>query len=338
VRCYNLTFWGVSYHSKPIYIINRRWDPLTAVSSAGITTLTNMADVSLGLFTKPYMAYQKSRSASTELSGMRHTEVSSVSSAVSSSFTPRKIGSDDAPSESDEKAISKEASNMQPEIVDDSPNKADENDSTPVVESTDQSNKSGNSVQSSKRRSKTALSIAGDVAAASGRSLGDLVSTYTKGALVDMPLAAAEGLRVVPRMYGEKVRDHGQVTDWKSGFTVAGKTFGHGMYEGLTDIFVLPYREKQKKTGAMGVVTGVGKGVLSMATKTSSAAIGLVAYPADGISQSIRSVVMRSTRESIEQAKLMEGRWFLETEAGRAADQAAVVEAFDRMTKEKGNE
>jgi hypothetical protein len=44
-----------------------------------------------------------------------------------------------------------------------------------------------------------------------------------KGTMVDLPLAVAEGLRIAPRLYGEQIQDYGTLTDWKSGFVVAGK-------------------------------------------------------------------------------------------------------------------
>lgn len=47
--------------------------------------------------------------------------------------------------------------------------------------------------------------------------------SLTKATLVDAPLALADGLHAVPSLYGEKRRDHGAVTDWRSGGSVAGK-------------------------------------------------------------------------------------------------------------------
>jgi hypothetical protein len=41
----------------------------------------------------------------------------------------------------------------------------------------------------------------------------------------------------------------------------------YGMGEGLTDIFVQPYKGA-KKEGALGALKGVGKGSLSLMTKT----------------------------------------------------------------------
>lgn len=56
-----------------------------------------------------------------------------------------------------------------------------------------------------------------------GMGVKGLGTSVVKGTLVDMPLALAEGLRNTPALYGEKVRDHGPVTDWKSGGVVAAK-------------------------------------------------------------------------------------------------------------------
>jgi len=43
----------------------------------------------------------------------------------------------------------------------------------------------------------------------------------------------------------------------------------YGMGEGLTDIFVQPYAGAQKE-GTLGAVKGVGKGTVSLVTKTAS--------------------------------------------------------------------
>jgi len=62
-------------------------------------------------------------------------------------------------------------------------------------------------------------------AAASAVSKGftSMASSLGKGALVGIPLALAEGLKNAPRLYGEDVKDHGKVKDWKSGGIVAAK-------------------------------------------------------------------------------------------------------------------
>lgn len=56
-----------------------------------------------------------------------------------------------------------------------------------------------------------------------GKGFGKMAGVLPKAALVDFPLAITEGLHHLPRLYGDEVRNHGQVKDWKSGGVVAGK-------------------------------------------------------------------------------------------------------------------
>lgn len=56
-----------------------------------------------------------------------------------------------------------------------------------------------------------------------GIGVTSLAGTLTKGTLINTPLALAEGLRNMPRLYGEEVQDHDKVKDWQSGGKVAAK-------------------------------------------------------------------------------------------------------------------
>lgn len=80
------------------------------------------------------------------------------------------------------------------------------------------------------------------------------------------------------------------------------------MGEGLTDIFVQPYKGG-KQEGVLGVVKGVGKGSVSLLTKTGSAAVGLLAYPGQGIARSIYTAAHSKTRKQVVKAALAEGEW-----------------------------
>lgn len=60
-----------------------------------------------------------------------------------------------------------------------------------------------------------------------GQGLTGMTTAVAKGALVDVPLALAGGFKNTPQLYGETVRDHGTVTDWKSGGVVAAKACYH---------------------------------------------------------------------------------------------------------------
>lgn len=103
---------------------------------------------------------------------------------------------------------------------------------------------------------------------AGAKGVGKFIGSYYKGVLVDIPLATTEGLRAVPRLYGEDVKDY-NVNDWKSGALAGGKNFAHGMSRGLTDFVRQPYNGVVED-GPLGVAKGFAKGTIGLTTKMSS--------------------------------------------------------------------
>ncbi|GKZ18507.1 hypothetical protein AbraIFM66951_003387 [Aspergillus brasiliensis] len=265
---------------RPIFIENRRWDPVTGGASAVAGLATDVADSVLGAFYKPALEYRDYRKE-------REDQSSSIRSTRSVENISDKLSSDTVSTNSKEGPWD--------------PDVASSNASTESADT------------HTKKPSKTGRGkLLGKMAAASGKSLGNVGPTMVRGTLVDFPLALAEGLRNAPRLYGETPRDHGPVTDVKSGFAVAGKGFAWGMAEAVSDIVVKPYQGYQKE-GAKGTVKGVGKGVTNMATKAGSAMFGLMAYPATGIMQSIRSAGNSHIRKLIAKQRHSEGIWLLES-------------------------
>ncbi|KAI0553520.1 sterol glucosyltransferase [Xylaria curta] len=173
---------------------------------------------------------------------------------------------------------------------------------------------------------------AGSMALASASSVGGFFKNYAKGVFVDIPVAFAEGSRALPRLYGEEVADYGTVKDWKSGLAVSGKNLTLGLGEGLADLVVKPY-EGGKEKGALGGLTGVGKGFLSFATKTSSAAVGIAAYPALGIYKSIRSSLRNGTRTAIVQRRLEEATFVVDQSSSADSVTGKVLDAFDSLLR-----
>jgi hypothetical protein len=72
-------------------------------------------------------------------------------------------------------------------------------------------------------------------------------------------------------------------------------------------------------------------------SKTSSALVGIVAYPGDGISKSLRHVAHRATRKENRARKLVEGE-YLARKSEMDVDVPGVIEAFGRLTAGKGKE
>ncbi|KAF2798871.1 glycosyltransferase family 1 protein [Melanomma pulvis-pyrius CBS 109.77] len=162
------------------------------------------------------------------------------------------------------------------------------------------------------------IKTAGRMAGASAKSFGKMYMGIVKGMVVDIPFAAAEGFRAVPKLYGEDVQNHGEVSDWKSGAAVAGRSFTHGISDGVSDLFVKPIQDG-KKDGALGFVKGVGKGSLGFTSKTASAIIGLVAYPGQGICKSIRHAANSQTRRRVAAQRHWEGEFLAQSQGGDKA-------------------
>ncbi|KAM0286499.1 hypothetical protein ACHAQH_000926 [Verticillium albo-atrum] len=245
------------YESKPFTIDIQRWDPITAISAASVSTLADMGQATARL------AYER-------ISEARHSSTSRQQSPAGGS------------------------------------------------RASDPSNKPPPST-----------------AVATSARAGKIVTSVAKGVLVSIPLAATEGLRAVPRLYGEDVKRHADVRDFKSGAAVAGREFRDGIAGAATDIVTYTYRGKRDE-GTLGVAKGLAKGVVSLATKTGAAVGGLVAYPVQGAYRGIRATVRSTTRESIEIAKRAEGDWLVEQESKASrADNAVIVADFESLKRSR---
>ncbi|KAJ3471895.1 hypothetical protein MRS44_001994 [Fusarium solani] len=177
-------------------------------------------------------------------------------------------------------------------------------------------------------------SVARKAVGTSTKSLGKLAVTSAKGIFVDIPIAVTDGLRAVPNLYGEDVRPRDHITGFRSGAVVAGKNFYHGIFEALTDIAVYTYHGKREEN-ALGAAKGLGKGALSLVTKTTAATIGLVAYPAQGIHRSIRAAVVTSTPKAIEAAMRIEGDWILKKKPASEEEIRCAVADFETLRNSK---
>ncbi|KAF4767841.1 hypothetical protein HAV15_002563 [Penicillium sp. str.  len=163
---------------------------------------------------------------------------------------------------------------------------------------------------------------------ASGKFLGKIAS----GFMVDIPLAAAEGFRVLPGLYGDKVPQYGKVKDWKTGAVAGAKSFARGMGGAMTDVIYQPYKGA-RDGGVAGFAGGIFKGTFGSLGKLAHGGIGLVAYPSQGIKQSIYSAFHKSTRNLILAALHLEGEDAVRQERVRGFEDQKVIEKFMAMTK-----
>ncbi|OJJ01775.1 hypothetical protein ASPVEDRAFT_71789 [Aspergillus versicolor CBS 583.65] len=280
---------------NPILIENRRWDPITGGASALIRTTTDLTGSLLGTFYKPVQEYQDYHEH------RKDQRVSSRSSQVS--HRPTSSASFGSTSKDLEK------------------------EKVAAGAGTESSNTTPRSNQGGGR-------LVARVAGASAKSLGSFVPTALKGMTVDIPLALTEGLRNVPRYHGEEPRDHGPVTDIKSGFAVAGNGFVWGMAEAVSDIVVKPYQGMQQD-GTKGAVKGIGKGMSNMVSKAGCAMFGVLIYPSAGIAKSLHASIHSRTRKLIVKSRCGEGVWMLEGGQYTVTDRDQVVRGFREILNRK---
>ncbi|KAI2881618.1 CAZyme family GT1 [Aspergillus niger] len=176
-----------------------------------------------------------------------------------------------------------------------------------------------------------ALSTAGNMVGASLKGFGKFTGAYFKGVVVDIPYAAAEGFRQVPRLYGEEPKQYGTVRDWKSGATMGGKNFVDGMTDGFKGLFTQPIKGAREE-GALGAVKGFAKGTIGLATKVPSAGIGLVAYPFQGIAKTIEAAVRSKTGKAILLARLRDGYAMTERAHMTEDEQQYLLRRFQALT------
>ncbi|KAJ5511214.1 UDP-glucuronosyl/UDP-glucosyltransferase [Penicillium expansum] len=277
---------------NPIIIEHRRWDPITGIFAAATTTGSSMLGSTADMIYNPYKEYKRGRSPNPSARALQ---------------APVLPGS----------PLSREPSSTRLSAGDE----GKQNSRAPSVGP-------GSETELDERRN--GLSVAGSMAGATMKGFGKFTGSYFKGVVVDIPHAAAEGFRQVPRLYGEKPKDYGAIQDWKSGAIVGGRNFVDGMTDGFTGLFTQPVNGA-KEEGALGAVKGFAKGTIGLATKVPSAGIGLVAYPFQGITKSIEAAFRSQGRKTIVSARLKSG--YYETNRMQMTDEERreILLSFDRF-------
>ncbi|KAG9739029.1 hypothetical protein KCU73_g9588, partial [Aureobasidium melanogenum] len=152
--------------------------------------------------------------------------------------------------------------------------------------------------------------------------------------MLDVPLAAVEGMWALPRLHGDTGYQHNTVADWESGGSVAAKSFIHGAHEGITDIFIKTYTGK-KTAGAKGVAKGLSTGLVNMTMKTGAGTLGFM-YPRQGVYKSTHGPMHMRVRKAIKLAKLKEGEWLLEKQPADGVEVEDIARRFLTALPGKG--
>ncbi|PMD56672.1 glycosyltransferase family 1 protein [Hyaloscypha bicolor E] len=258
------------YRPKPISIENRRWDPITATTSAFLDGVVDVGSAFGNLVESPIKEYRKVKSMERE-----NSNLSSLSHSDSSTLSIR----------------------------------------------SGKTGMTGSSV--------IGQSAAGAAGKAVGRGFEKVGMAVTKG-VIDLPRAVADGLHNVPALYGEEVRDYGEIRGWKSGGKVGVKSMGYGFYDGYVGFFTQPYKGA-RDGGAFGLVKGIFKGCAGLLTQPGHAIFGVVAYPALGLYRSLNTAHVTGAQGEILIAQKEYGIFLAETDRMDKGEVERVMKDFDEM-------
>ncbi|TGO38548.1 hypothetical protein BHYA_0072g00110 [Botrytis hyacinthi] len=166
-----------------------------------------------------------------------------------------------------------------------------------------------------------------------GKGIGKVGMAMSKTA-IDLPLAFADGFHEMPGLYGDKPRDYGQVSDWKSGSIKGAKSMGFGVVDGFTGFFTQPIKGAIQE-GGKGFLKGVGKGTAGVITKPASGIFGLVSYPALGLYKSLSTSTHHGTQGAILLAQREYGTYLAMTQQIPEHVSEKIAEDFERVLKGK---
>lgn len=122
---------------------------------------------------------------------------------------------------------------------------------------------------------------------------------------MDLSLAIAQGFHNAPRLYGDTtVRTPVRITGIQSGLRAAGEELVFGVYDGVTGLWLQPYRGA-RENGALGLVQGVGKGFGGFVLKDLAAIFGPIAYTMKGIHKEM--VKGKQPTQFVRRARIAQG-------------------------------
>lgn len=290
----------------------KRWEPVSAVVSASLDTAGAIGRAAAGVVSGPYQVYKTTKGCS----------------------TPMEVEPHSSKAEEDGLEILDLMDTMARTLLEGQKSLAA--DPTPAtcspgdmsIEQHASAAEAFTSHEKPRNRTRQVVKV-------SARTAGKLLFSPAKGVMLDVPLAAVEGMWALPRLHGDTGYQHTTVTDWKSGGSVAAKSFIHGVHEGMTDIFVKTYTGK-KNEGAKGVAKGLSIGFVNLTMKTGAGTLGLIAYPCQGVYRSIHAAMHMKVRKAVKRAKLEEGEWLLKQQPADDVEVGEILRRFMTAMSGKG--
>ncbi|CAK7200948.1 hypothetical protein SEUCBS139899_003648 [Sporothrix eucalyptigena] len=176
-----------------------------------------------------------------------------------------------------------------------------------------------------------------DNALQAGQSVARIVSTGLQSPL-HFCMGVARGFHNAPLLYNDEVRVVPTVNNFSGGVKAAAKTFGQGLFDGVTGLVTQPLKGAETG-GGKGLVAGFAKGIGGVVLKPAAGAWAVPAYTMQGVQAEVDRLMKKgcSDPEKMDakrvaaRIKQSEAEWETKTDAEHRA-------VLDGWTVVKGEE
>ncbi|KAN0098201.1 hypothetical protein V8E51_013864 [Hyaloscypha variabilis] len=149
---------------------------------------------------------------------------------------------------------------------------------------------------------------------------------------MDITHNVARGFHNLPKMYGDDtVRPLDKVTDVQSGLQAAGKSFGYGLWDGMSGLVTQPMKGAQEG-GFMGGLMGFGKGLGGAVFKPAAGVVGLAGYVSKGIYEEVQ--ISRGLDEHKDESEAQMVQGFKEWEQALEEDRRQILLSIKRQLED----
>ncbi|GFF42135.1 sterol 3-beta-glucosyltransferase [Aspergillus udagawae] len=155
-----------------------------------------------------------------------------------------------------------------------------------------------------------------------GKRLGKRLLNWAIMVPTDVTLSLSKGFHNAPKLYHDTtVAKTPTVMGVRSGFRAAGKEFTQEFYQGITGLVIQP-AQGLERSGPVGLVKGIGKGLGGAILKPAAGFWGLAGYPLDGLHKSLRNSLSKSKIKEILASRIQQG---IDEMCASSADERAMV-------------
>lgn len=155
-----------------------------------------------------------------------------------------------------------------------------------------------------------------------GKRFGKRLLNWLITIPTDVTLSLSKGFHNAPKLYHDRtVAETPTVMGVRSGFRAAGKEFTQEFYQGITGLVTQPALGLER-SGLIGLVKGIGKGLGGVVLKPTAGFWGLAGYPLDGLHKSLRNSLSKSKIKDILTSRIQQG---IDEMCESSADERALV-------------